>query len=1430
MADIKAIMEQIQNIINADKVRTFEEEVSDRETLKKLCWDVLVAHNADVALGRKTDEEAFRQADMYLIVLEHGAAIKDMPLFGGLQDIASKNPGTEFQKNFEAVLADTKEADLKSRNEALIRLLSDSGLPDEDFERAGTLINVALNRQVADNELPAESNRIEKEKLEADVKNTNMAKWQILLEWVTNTDTIPEEAKQDMQRVLKASMESGSMPESRDDRNLLDKIVNGSGSNDRYAYPGYYKWAKENNGKDLPTSDYRPRYMDHGRHFLLGTPTVSSIYKNPAGDIFIEAADNVIPREIMNSSDVGEIADFMTVHSKELDKISPLYTEYLQKQTEAIVRIESLAADLKNRPQKPPHAEVKRLGKGSELQIKQRALQTSRNGCWSVAYSNLLQSRGVEVSQQDIRAYRQVKDPTEAGRLKENERVILIQDETANPFEKRDILHSLLPDTAMQEVTFSWDGPDPKKTQRKAFENYMRKYIKDSIEIHHSPVALLVAGHYRTIVGYDGDRIIYQDSLPHSKNGNDAPEKTYRNLTFSELAKTAMDPETPVTFDSLVEVKDLPRIDAKADDRERSNPGSTTFMDVPTGVLGISLKVSYSKERQPQAVAEALNENQVQNEDQVQNENQIQNEDQVQNENQVQNEDQIQNENQVQNEAPEASEAPAEPEIPENTRLENAMNDVEAVYAGNDELTKDFEAVNRAAGELRAFTAPYYEGSTVLTDEDIDKILSKYDKLLRACDRYIRDEGDSLKTGFGQGRAFCIKALRDIVIEDMRALNEAMGITLQARTLLGLIRRGRSIEARIEKPEEIKTVGGAMSSRMPIRLKSEDGSVEEGFFTQSSELTEFSSKMSEEREKIVEKYGWESMEYRMAKTICNGDIKAMLKLITRRYDQVVMFKDPKTAEEAAKKPVILRDALYPWFNRMDEDVKAALMSDKTDSKTIELRKNFIDMVVSSTVYTVVYNTNHYYAGIPAGENIDKRNTAMSVIANYLGMGKLIAGARSFELKIGDETRKGTFQQKATGTDIDRVTEDSEILEIGRAYQPDNYEAVDTPELKRQLSDLMVLDYICGNNDRHRKNMVYKTKNVDGVVKVTGIQGIDNDMSFGTVIDAARGEDKMTNPADMRIMRLTTAHRVLDLTPDKLNLMLKDLNFTENELESCHARLENLQNRLRKDMDRQRNSGKVSLKAGRILVVPDEYFKYFPISRLGEKNENASSTNYFENMLGLPLSLKAKAAGKKLLKTDRKVNYADAVAIRGSFSFTKPDVRTDIDIDATCSRLNAAKEHFRRLGSKWFTADSGHYQWMKKSVEQLSDRLTELKNAAKGAEVVEIPKAEAIKLEAFFRQIRMSSDNYVRIHKDAWTPGGKDRLKLAREMTDMRVVNGKKAVKEVSAIPAGKSGIKQVAIGDLMEKEGTVKKASHTEKQDPVKKKTLKTDKKSGMSM
>ena len=731
-----------------------------------------------------------------------------------------------------------------------------------------------------------------------------------------------------------------------------------------------------------------------------------------------------------------------------------------------------------------------------------------------------------------------------------------------------------------------------------------------------------------------------------------------------------------------------------------------------------------------------------------------------------------------------------------NSRLDDAINDVNAVYSGKDPSGL-YARVNEASSALKLLTDPYYDQNTILTDENIDQILKAYDRLLTACDDYIRNASGSPSKGYEKGRLHCIKALRGIITEDMHSLNEAAGVTGTERTLLGLIQQGRSIKADVDDPAAVNTVGGSMSSRIPIRLKLEDGTVEEGFFTEKNVLMRYTDKMEQLRGKCLEKYGQESRIYEIADRILSHDYDEMIRFYNANHPSVKAMRDPESKENAVKNLSYFMNVAGPYLTLMTKPMMEAVLKDPADNDTLELRRNLIDVIKDVDSYTSFYRVNVFSAQLPVGENIDKRNAAMSTVANYLGLGNIIAGARPLEVRIGNETKTGTFQQKAAGSDMARLKADDQIFEIGRLYEKNNYEAVDSPDLKMQLSDLMALDFICGNTDRHLGNMLYQTERHDGKVRIKGIKGIDNDMSFGNKVNSLNSSSaKMVNPEDMCIMRRVTAERILDLTADRLDLLLQDMNFTENELNSCHERLQSLQNRLKLDMGMQKEKGINTVSPGMILVVDDEKFKDYPIESLGVNDPKKKSRNYFDKTREIPKHINSKLKYENIARQDKPIKYVDATAESGTLNFVSKDTRTDIDIEKTAEKLRTAKECFDRLGSKWFSKDTAHYQWMKQSVMQLAQKFDDLKKSDHRSGVVEIPKAEAIRIEALFRQISLSSANYERTHPNPRTSGGRNRLAAARALRNLKVVNGIKKENEINSNGV-KDNVKKTTLNKLI---------------------------------
>lgn len=190
-------------------------------------------------------------------------------------------------------------------------------------------------------------------------------------------------------------------------------------------------------------------------------------------------------------------------------------------------------------------------------------------------------------------------------------------------------------------------------------------------------------------------------------------------------------------------------------------------------------------------------------------------------------------------------------------------------------------------------------------------------------------------------------------------------------------------------------------------------------------------------------------------------------------------------------------------------------------------------------------------------NTTRRNVATSRMAELLGLGHLVAKSQTAEIQdqATGKIIRGNLMDAAQGEEFSKVQ--NTIVER-------NVNAF-TSGAARDITNLQVLDMLCGQVDRHAKNMLYQT-NAGG--QITGIQGIDNDASFGTNVDSVSGKD--ANRKDARVfdfrdgeiemvlpyMDKALADRIEQLDSSVLRYALSDL-LKEAEIEAAVQRLENM---------------------------------------------------------------------------------------------------------------------------------------------------------------------------------------------------------------------------------------------------------------------------------
>jgi hypothetical protein len=240
-------------------------------------------------------------------------------------------------------------------------------------------------------------------------------------------------------------------------------------------------------------------------------------------------------------------------------------------------------------------------------------------------------------------------------------------------------------------------------------------------------------------------------------------------------------------------------------------------------------------------------------------------------------------------------------------------------------------------------------------------------------------------------------------------------------------------------------------------------------------------------------------------------------------------------------------------------------------------------VLNANYHSMLMNRTN--AMIAAGGRIDTRNAAMSSVAGLLGVSHVIA--RSTPMQIIDAKGNkvnGTFMMEAKGMDPDDLPPEAEKVSLDCANKTDG-------KAFKDAADLQVLDYICGNVDRHPANFFLK---FDKKGKLSGIQGIGNDCSFGTLVPKfGEGFNRLVAAVDWKVMSESMYNKIRDLTPAQLKFSLRGYGLSEEEMEAACARLKHVKTMAEKYAVK----GSDKPKKNRLLIVPDDKFKDLKLENL-----------------------------------------------------------------------------------------------------------------------------------------------------------------------------------------------------------------------------------------
>ncbi len=479
-----------------------------------------------------------------------------------------------------------------------------------------------------------------------------------------------------------------------------------------------------------------------------------------------------------------------------------------------------------------------------------------------------------------------------------------------------------------------------------------------------------------------------------------------------------------------------------------------------------------------------------------------------------------------------------------------------------------FEALQRSLTELSTYTeyfqTPDDEGNYPLVQEKhIDELIEKFQNVSRDISAFRREANSStfqkehIDNSLEKTQAEIFSKLEPLIAGDMQTLITAKsqgGVELPLGEMLW---QGKVRE--VEYSGEIKTVGMAMSQRIPMEITDAKGNPTKGFFTAESSID---IDLHKKLKSVIEKEAagndtWKAFFQKMYKYTYENQNPYLVK----RFHSIKKLMEGQSDLGDIMGLAMQGFPLTPEEKKLMKDPRFCAAGCRCIAGMAEEKNNVDNLTVRG------YNKG----------NIDRRNSAMTAVANLMGVSDEIAPSYSVKVNINGNIATGTFMGMAKGVDLVHLESNSPLLNEMDGMSLEN------PEYLKSLSNLQALDFICGNSDRHRLNMFYRYDD-SNPPKMIGVHGIDNDFSFCTLYD----ERTHMVPLDkLGFVTESTAKRIMSMTPGTLSVLLESYGLSKEEIDAANNRFSKLQEKLVEGKMYYADKDIDTFEAGHIKIVKDE---------------------------------------------------------------------------------------------------------------------------------------------------------------------------------------------------------------------------------------------------
>ncbi len=370
------------------------------------------------------------------------------------------------------------------------------------------------------------------------------------------------------------------------------------------------------------------------------------------------------------------------------------------------------------------------------------------------------------------------------------------------------------------------------------------------------------------------------------------------------------------------------------------------------------------------------------------------------------------------------------------------------------------------------------------------------------------------------------------------------------------------IELRNTKNE---TVGDAMSKRETVEYVDENGQLRRGFFTA----------VSTENDRM-------------------DDVKAILDQAIKQYPQYKDFFQTLRKSSGNYRAyteleqAMAADWIDPNANAVDAYRRTSRNVPKKFRQDEGFKRAFEEVVQKLDDKRCIHSVLEL-SGIIPGDELVKRSSAMSDVASFLGFPDLLAKSQQVTVKRGDKEVKGVMMEAADLDTVDPSTLERANFLTNHPFYNTNQREFDSQPFLSSLADLQILDFLCGNTDRHDRNFFLRQDFSDPKhPKLVGVQGIDNDNSFGNIDDG--GMLRLASSENLKIITPKMAEAITNMKREDLERILEPYQFSRPQLIAAENRLDKLKDMITKGKQHDKltiKNDKLVNTEGSIHIVKDQ---------------------------------------------------------------------------------------------------------------------------------------------------------------------------------------------------------------------------------------------------